>query len=124
MNLPELGNWLRRLCEAKSGKGLWRADLLGLSGNWAGTLVSAERSCGNREIDGAERFAAKEVHLKVWQPLRLYGGSSLLSAAHIKDARLHAAIAFHGRRDSIIDCKYGGRRCLCPSAGSCRQEQQ
>src|ERR1700693_2468140 len=124
MNRPELGNWLGRLCEAKSGKGLWRADLRGLSGNWTGARVSAERSRGNREIDRAERLAAQKIHLKVWQPFRLYGSRSLASAAHIKDARLHAAIALHRRRDGLVNGQYGGRCRLSPGGSCLRQQQQ
>src|SRR5712692_5844172 len=98
MKLPELGNWLRGLSEHKPRKGPRRADLRVLSGNRAGALISSQDSLWDREIDGAESFAAKGVYLKVWQPLRLYVRRFFPGAAHIKDARLHAAIAFHGRR--------------------------
>src|ERR1700691_4278835 len=108
MDFPELGKRLCRLSEHKPGKGLRRADLRGLPGNWAGARVASQCPCGNGEIDGAESIAAKKVHLKVWHPLRLYGTRSLPGAAHIKDARLHAAIALHRRRDGLVDGRWGG----------------
>ena len=124
MKLPELGNRLRGLSEHKPGKCLRRVDLSVLSGNRADARIGTQGSLRNREIYGVESFAGKEVDLKVWQPPRLYVRSSLASAAHIQNARLHAAIALHGRRHSIVDCEHRGRRCLRTGVVSGRQEQK
>jgi len=71
MSLPELGNRLRSLSEHKPCKSLRRADLRGLRGNRTDTEISPQHSLRNREIDGAESFAAKNVDLKVGKAPRL-----------------------------------------------------